>query len=93
MKFYKGQHCEADGIEQVVFRETDCDGGKGMVDSLALRVEALAKLAVMAGFLSDEQQQADLAASFGWRTEKVSEAKAPKAPHTFPQRVLTKDVT
>lgn len=70
MKFYKGQHSEADGIEQVVLRETDCDGGKGMVDSLALRVEALAEtLAVMAGFLSDEQQM-ELAAVLGWRGEK-----------------------
>ena len=69
MKFYKGQHREVDGIEQVVFREADCDGGKGVVENLTLRVEALAEtLAVMAGFLSDEQQ-ADLAASFGWRVE------------------------
>ena len=70
MKFYKGQHREADGIEQIVFREADCDSGKGMVENLTLRVEALAEtLAVMAGFLSDEQQ-AELAAVLGWRDEK-----------------------
>ena len=70
MKFYKGQHSEADGIEQVVFRAAACEDGKGVVENLTLRVEALAEtLAVMAGFLSDEQQ-ADLAASFGWRDEK-----------------------